>query len=111
MHSRTSSTSYVKDFQELVKAYSSKRTTKERSDYTRAVTEDLEDALEHSGSATSDSSDGDEMDEQDDELSSRKNIAFSASKGRQLSVEFLEDDFDDIQTADDFDGMSVRLTT
>ncbi|XP_021772893.1 ATP-dependent DNA helicase Q-like SIM isoform X2 [Chenopodium quinoa] len=100
MHSRTSSpSSYVKDFQDLVKVYSNKKTTKESSGRTGSVTEDLEDSLEDSDSM----SDTSNVDEQDDELSSHRKMGFSTSKERQLSVEFLEDDFDDIQTADDFD--------
>lgn len=109
MHSRTSSpSSYVKDFQELVKVYTSKRTLKGSSHCTSNVTEDFENGLEHSSNTSTDSSD-DELDDQDKELSSLKQHGFSASKERQLSVEFLEDDFDEIQTADDFDGMSVLL--
>ncbi|KAL2940979.1 ATP-dependent DNA helicase Q-like SIM [Bienertia sinuspersici] len=102
MHSRTSSSSsYVKDFEELVKIYSSKRIGRESSHLNRSVTEDFE--SEHSSSTTTDGSEEDELDRQGDELSSSKKKGFFASKERQLSVEFLEDDFDDIQTADDFD--------
>lgn len=107
MHSKTSSpSSYSKDFRELVLAYTSKRTEKDKSHCLKSVMEDPQDASEDSCSTASDSSD-DEIDEQDDELSSMKKASFSASEEQQLSVEFLEDDFDDIQTADDFDGMQT----
>lgn len=106
-HSRTSSpSSYAKDFQELVQVYSNKRTASERRQFLGK--EDLENASGHSSSTTTDSSgmynmEDDDLDGEDHEANSLNKIGPNASKEKQLSVEYLEDDFDDIQTADDFD--------
>ncbi|KAL9248118.1 hypothetical protein vseg_021477 [Gypsophila vaccaria] len=105
-HSRTSSLkSYVKDFQELVQVYTSKTTTIGQRNHVRTVTAHMEDASEYTSSTTTESCDsaGFEDSEEDDDVSSHKGSCFTASKEKQLSVEFLEDDYDDIQTADDFD--------
>ncbi|KAH9610184.1 hypothetical protein KSS87_002193 [Heliosperma pusillum] len=101
-HSRTSSLkSYVDDFQELVQAYSSKRTTEERH-RVGIVTTGMEDASGYTSSTTTESWDADD-DGVDDDINSHNENNSTGSTEKQLSVEFLEDDYDDIQTANDFD--------
>ena len=99
----------MKDFKELVQVYLHKRPASERGH--NVVADDFENASDCSSSTTSDGIDGgmedDYFDELDGEVDSLEKSGFGASEGRKLSVEYLEDDFDDIQAADDFDGRAV----
>ncbi|VFQ65728.1 unnamed protein product [Cuscuta campestris] len=97
-HSRTSQSSYAKDFKELVQVYSSKRAIGKMNHFVGK-----EDSNSSSDSSGMNITEDDSFDLEDYELNSLNRIAPTVSKEKQLSVEYLEDDFDDIQTADDFD--------
>ncbi|VFQ99169.1 unnamed protein product [Cuscuta campestris] len=97
-HSRTSQSSYAKDFKELVQVYSSKRAIGKMNHFVGK-----EDSNSSSDSSGMNITEDDSFDLEDYELNSLNRTAPTVSKEKQLSVEYLEDDFDDIQTADDFD--------
>ncbi|GAB2287320.1 hypothetical protein Dimus_039820 [Dionaea muscipula] len=107
-HSRTSSSrSYENDFHELVEMYSKKTMV---SDNRRSsASHDLEDVSDVSSSTTDGGMTGASADAHeitDDGTS--KDVSSSMKKGsgapmKELSVEYLEDDFDDAQTVDDLD--------
>ncbi|XP_057975464.1 ATP-dependent DNA helicase Q-like SIM isoform X2 [Malania oleifera] len=106
-HSRTSSpSSYEKDFHGLVDEYTKKRMNGLKKHY---VSKDSDSASDDSSSSANDSmNDIDNVedgyfDENDDEVNSADEKSSTFSKGRQLSVKYLEDEADVIQTVDDWD--------
>ncbi|KAL9261653.1 ATP-dependent DNA helicase Q-like SIM-like protein, partial [Drosera capensis] len=107
-HSRTSSpSSYQNDFSELIEVYSKK--TNLGNTVASVATQDQEDASDVSSGTTDDRmSEADERKSADgsshsDDLSSSMKNDSRAANAKELSVEYLEDDFDDVQAADDFD--------
>lgn len=107
-HSRTSSTSsYEKDLLELVEIYSKGRKSGKRNNL---ISKSLEDAPIAISSLLDDSiikpetTDNDESSDSDDETKMSSEYSSATVKEKKLSVEYLEDECDDIQDADDFDG-------
>ncbi|GAB2246446.1 hypothetical protein Droror1_Dr00001939 [Drosera rotundifolia] len=107
-HSRTSSpSSHQNDFRELIEVYSIK--TNLGNTVTSVVTQDQEDASDVSSGTTDDRiSEADERkstggSSHGDDLSSSKKNDSRVANAKELSVEYLEVDFDDVQAADDFD--------
>lgn len=114
-HSKTSSpSSYEKDLRELVEIYSKGRNSGKRNNL---ICKSLEDApstvsnLWDDSNIKPDTTDSDESLESDDEsLESDDETEMSSEYSsptvteKKLSVEYLEDECDDIQDVDDFDG-------
>nr|GMD07873.1 ATP-dependent DNA helicase Q-like SIM isoform X1 [Ipomoea batatas] len=113
-HSRTSSlASYQKDFQEIISTYSTMKKFRKNN----LISPDLDDVTAIS-SSTSDCSipeleallendvdniNDDAFSENDDEIGLPMRHSLPASKERELSVEFLEDESDLFQDVDDLD--------
>ncbi|GMH11361.1 hypothetical protein Nepgr_013202 [Nepenthes gracilis] len=115
-HSKTSSpSSYQTDFHELIKIYSKKKTLGVGRQFT--VPQDFKNSSDTSSSSTNGSTseeggicssnlnhiNDENFDGNCDRVYSFVKNASIAPTEKQLSVEFLEDDFDDIQTVDDLD--------
>ena len=102
-HSRTSSlASYAKDFSELIDIYVRKRKTGEKKQ--TIVSEELDDTSYGSDSyEIEDSYTGGDVDEVD----STEENGLTASKGKEMSVEYLENDVDVFQSVDDWDGTNL----
>ncbi|KAJ7973345.1 ATP-dependent DNA helicase [Quillaja saponaria] len=111
-HSRTSPSSYEKDFHELIEIYARKGKRAELKK--TCISQESDD--ESSSSDTSSIYEADrispcELNNVEDgyferdssELSSRKRGGSPASKGKEMSVEYLENDVDVFQSADDWD--------
>ncbi|KAL0005982.1 hypothetical protein SO802_013543 [Lithocarpus litseifolius] len=98
-HSRTSSpSSYAKDFSELIDIYVRKRKTGEKKE--TIISEELDDTSYGSDSyEIEDSYAGGDVDEVD----STEENGLTASKGKEMSVEYLENDVDVFQSVDDWD--------
>ncbi|KAM3704815.1 hypothetical protein ACJW31_03G034300 [Castanea mollissima] len=98
-HSRTSSpSSYAKDFSELIDIYVRKRKTGEKKQ--TITSEELDDTSYGSDSyEIEDSYTGGDVDEVD----SMEENGLTASKGKEMSVEYLENDVDVFQSVDDWD--------
>ncbi|KAF3454518.1 hypothetical protein FNV43_RR04966 [Rhamnella rubrinervis] len=112
-HSRTSSpSSYGKDFDELIDIYVRKRKTGEKNQIT--FSRELNNASDTSASTSisevdentendlNDIEDG-YSDKDDEEVNSNKKNGSQASKGKELSVEYLENEADIFQSVDDWD--------
>ncbi|XP_019452258.1 PREDICTED: ATP-dependent DNA helicase Q-like SIM isoform X1 [Lupinus angustifolius] len=102
-HSRKSLASYDKDFHELIEIYGRKQYTDENK---RDIMSKDSDNV--SNSDTDGDSPYDKDDNQDDYADRDINVADSGTrenirKGKELSVEFLENDIDDFQSVDDWD--------
>ncbi|KAK7820090.1 atp-dependent dna helicase q-like sim [Quercus suber] len=98
-HSRTSSlASYAKDFSELIDIYVRKRKNGEKKQ--TIISEELDDSSYGSDSyEIEDSYTGGDVDEVD----STEENGLTASKGKEMSVEYLENDVDVFQSVDDWD--------
>jgi werner syndrome ATP-dependent helicase len=104
-HSRTSWASYEKDFHELIKVYGGNK---------KALTSDDADGLSiSSGASDTDSVSSYDVDgNQDDCDDGDINVMHSGNTGnhkkrRKLTIEFLENDVDVFQSADDLDGTDL----
>lgn len=113
-HSRTSRASYEKDFNELIKVYGGKRNI--GGSKKAFISDDLDDVSYSSGASrisdTDNVSSCDEDDSQDDYDDRDINVMHSGNadnfeKGGKLSIEFLENDVDVFQSADDLDGTNL----
>ncbi|KAK6915596.1 DEAD/DEAH box helicase domain [Dillenia turbinata] len=115
-HSQTSSpSSYEKDFCELIETYANKRTCgKKKHDMVATNAEDAYETSSNSANcSTSDTenrspsyeciSGASYRDRRNHEITSMKRNTLNACNGRQLSVEYLEDDFDSLQYVNDLD--------
>lgn len=113
-HSKTSSpSSYKKDFCEVIDMYTGKRKTDERrqiissreikddSDRCEGVSMSDEDDLSQDEFSNID--DGCSAEDNDEENLTKPNIS-RASKRKEMSVEYLENDMDVFQSVDDWDG-------
>ncbi|KAF8394560.1 hypothetical protein HHK36_020772 [Tetracentron sinense] len=112
-HSRTSSvSSYEKDFQELIDFYTTKKLVGKREHH--AISHSSEDESDNSsGSIMSDAdemsrsvldnSEGGYFDGNGAEVSSNYGNGSTASREKQMSVEYLEDELDVFQSVDDLD--------
>ncbi|TKY52246.1 ATP-dependent DNA helicase Q SIM [Spatholobus suberectus] len=106
-HSRTSQASYAKDFHELIQVYGRKQNIDGNE---KAFISDDSDHVSNSSDASSisdtDSVSPDDVDDDQDDYAYRDiNIMHSGNtdgflKGRELSVEFLENDIDVFQSVD-----------
>lgn len=116
-HSRTSSpSSYDKDFHELIDIYVRKRKTDEKNQIIYAL--ELNDASDTSVSTSisevdkntendlNDIEDG-YSDKDDEEVNSNKKNGSQASKGKEMSVDYLENEVDVFQSVDDWDGTII----
>lgn len=108
-HSRTSSqSSYRKDFHELIKMYMRKakaREKKEIQEFNGASVSISEiDAISENDST--DVEDGDS--DRDDEMYSMKENGSKISKGKEMSIEYLENEVDVFQSVDDWDGIEAQ---
>ncbi|KAE9589590.1 putative DNA helicase [Lupinus albus] len=102
-HSRKSLASYDKDFHKLIEIYGRKQYTDENK--RGLISKDSDNV---SNSDTDDGSPYDKDDNQDDYADRDINVVDSGNrenirKGKELSVEFLENDIDDFQCVDDWD--------
>lgn len=116
-HSRTSSpSSYEKDFRELIDIYVRKRKSGDKKQ--TVISQELDD--ESDGSDSDSISEADRISptdlnniedsysgRDDDEVYSVKENGSIASKGKEMSVEYLENDVDIFQGVDDWDGTSL----
>lgn len=105
-HSRTSPSSYKKDFQELIDVYARKRKAGEKQQRSFLHASDVmskADAI--SQDDMSDNEDG--YSDRDDEVYSTKKNGSRISKGKEMSVEYLENEVDVFQSVDDWDGSVV----
>lgn len=101
-HSRTSSpASYRKDFHELINTYCTRKGVGDKEQY-KSV-EDLDETLSSDDSTSSRVSE----DEENEVNLARSGSAFLS--GRELTVEFLEDETEDFIGVDDFDGTLLIL--
>ncbi|PRQ26523.1 putative DNA helicase [Rosa chinensis] len=110
-HSRTSTSSYENDFYDLIDMYTGKRGKGEKKQM--VISEEVNEALD--SSSNSSMSEADCISEHDldniedgnsnryDEASSLQENGSSASKGRELSVDYLENDVDIFQSVNDWD--------
>ncbi|PRQ42244.1 putative DNA helicase [Rosa chinensis] len=110
-HSRTSTSSYENDFYDLIDMYTGKRGKGEKKQM--IISEEVNEALD--SSSNSSMSEADCISEHDldniedgnsdryDEASSLQENGSSASKGRELSVDYLENDVDIFQSVNDWD--------
>jgi len=113
-HSRASQASYAKDFHELIHVYGRKKKVDENE---KVFISDDSDQLSNSFNASSnsdtDSVSPDDMDDNQDDYAYRDiNIMHAGNTdgfltGKELSIEFLENDIDAFQSADNFDGTNV----
>lgn len=110
-HSGTSPASYEKDFHELIEVYGRKQYTDENKK--AFISNDLDDVSNSSDASRISDTDRDSPYDKDDYLDDYDdrdiNIMDSGNgknitKGKELSVEFLENDIDDCQRVDDWDG-------
>ncbi|GAV86974.1 DEAD domain-containing protein/Helicase_C domain-containing protein [Cephalotus follicularis] len=112
-HSRTSSSSsYDKDFSQLINIYTSQRKigVKKEASISTAF-EDRSNFFVNSSPIVADSPSSSDLDNiedgdfngDDDEVNSTKENGSTALKGKELSVEYLENDVDVLQTVDDCD--------
>lgn len=100
-HSKTSSSSsYEKDFRELIEIYLKGRKSGKRNNL---ISKSLEDAPTTVNIIKPDITDSDESSESDDETGMSPEYSSAIVKEKKLSVEYLEDECDDIQDVDDFD--------
>ncbi|KAK7269357.1 hypothetical protein RIF29_22082 [Crotalaria pallida] len=102
-HSKTSPASYDKDFHELIEVYGRKQYTDESKEGLMSTDSD-----DVSKSDTDSDSPYDKDEDHEDYADKDINVADSGNrenirKGKELSVEFLENDIDDIQSVDDWD--------
>ncbi|XP_037490998.1 ATP-dependent DNA helicase Q-like SIM isoform X3 [Jatropha curcas] len=96
-HSRTSSSSsYKKDFRQLVDIYARKK--KKKQSVFSEVLNDFSDSSDDNNM-----SDTDECSDLDDEVTLVEENGSTASEGKELSVEYLENDIDIFQSANDWD--------
>lgn len=109
-HSRTSSlSSYEKDFSELIRLY-----TKNKKSVQKLISKDLENSSKNSSRSPNGSSSGThEMcknvhDIDDYEFSDDDGFLASPNE-KELSVQYLEDDCDQVQEVDDLDGIQLIL--
>lgn len=106
-HSKTSSPSSYEDLRELVEIYSKGRNSGKRNNL---ICKSLEDApstvsnLWDDSNIKPDTTDSDESLESDDETEMSSEYSSPTVTEKKLSVEYLEDEYDDIQDVDDFDG-------
>lgn len=102
-HSRTSSpSSYKKDFQELIDVYARKRKAGEKQQRSFLHASDgMSKADAISQDDMSDIEDG--YSDRDDEVYSTKKNGSRISKGKEMSVEYLENEVDVFQSVDDWD--------
>ncbi|KAM1802118.1 hypothetical protein ACFX11_033628 [Malus domestica] len=120
-HSRTSASTYEDDFRELVDMYTGKRKTGEKKKM--IMSQEINDLLNCSANNTISEADSisqddlanieDDFSDRDDEASSSQENGSSASKGRELSVDYLENDLDIFQSVNDWDvscGEFLRQT-
>ena len=102
-HSRTSVSSYENDFSELIKLY-----TKDKTALKKFVLKNLDGGSKISSCTPNGGTSGlremrrnmNDSDDSDDD-------GFQDSPEEKLSVQFLEDDYDRVQGADDFDGIGI----
>ncbi|ESW16938.1 hypothetical protein PHAVU_007G196600 [Phaseolus vulgaris] len=109
-HSRASQASYAKDFHELIHVYGSKKNIDENE---KVFISDDSDQLSNSSNASSnsdtDSVSPDDMDDNQDDYAYRDvNIMHAGNTddfltGKELSIEFLENDIDTFQSVDNLD--------
>ncbi|KAF7805099.1 ATP-dependent DNA helicase Q-like SIM [Senna tora] len=109
-HSSTSRSSYGKDFQELIKIYGRKqKTDKKKNTFISEESQEVFNSSDASSISDTDSvSPYDLDDEQDDYVEGDLNVLHLKStdgsiKGKELSVEYLENDIDVFQSVDDWD--------
>lgn len=113
-HSRVSQASYAKDFHELIRVYGRKKNIDEKE---KVFISDDSDQISNSSDASSisdtDSVSPDDMDDNQDDYAYRDiNIMHSGNSddfltGKELSIEFLENDIDAFQSMDNLDGTNV----
>ncbi|XP_014514757.1 ATP-dependent DNA helicase Q-like SIM isoform X4 [Vigna radiata var. radiata] len=109
-HSRVSQASYAKDFHELIRVYGRKKNIDEKE---KVFISDDSDQISNSSDASSisdtDSVSPDDMDDNQDDYAYRDiNIMHSGNSddfltGKELSIEFLENDIDAFQSMDNLD--------
>lgn len=111
-HSRTSQASYEKDFHELIKVYCRKENI--GGNKKAFISDDLDDAskISDTDSASSYDVESDEGDYDDRDINTITHSGNSDNfkKRKKLSVEFLENDVDVFQSADDLDGTDLSAT-
>ncbi|XP_050380916.1 ATP-dependent DNA helicase Q-like SIM [Argentina anserina] len=110
-HSRTSISSYENDFHDLIDMYTGKRGQSEKKQ--TIITEDVHQLLDSSSNSSMSEADcisENDMDNIEDDNSDRYDEANSfhengpsTSKGRELSVDYLENDVDVFQSVNDWD--------
>lgn len=104
-HSRTSWASYEKDFHELIKVYGGNKKAFTSGDADGvSISSDASDT----DSVSSDDVDGnqDDCDDRDIDVMHSGNTG-NHKKRRKLTIEFLENDVDVFQSADDLDGTDL----
>lgn len=106
-HSRTSSSSsYREDFQQLIDIYGKKKKTNWMKQTTlMKQTRSPQEVEEQSDSSFGSVSASDD----DDEVKSIEEHVSTASRGREMTVEYLESEADIFQNADDWDGTDLLL--
>lgn len=97
-HSRTSSSSYERDFCELIEAYTSDRNRSKNNISKQTEKNWLE--------CTTDDRDSFES---DDDITFPSESCVKGSKRKELSVEYLEDECDLSLDVDDLDGNFLKL--
>lgn len=108
-HSRTSASSYENDFHELIDMYTGKRRMGEKK--RMVMSQELNNVMDSANGSISDEDNisQDDLDNFEDgysdkdEVDSSQENGSSASKGRELSVEYLENDIDIFQSVNDWD--------
>lgn len=109
-HSRTSSaSSYEKDFSELIKLY-----TKNKNSLRTLTRDNLEDSSKNSNYSPNAVTSGiDDMcrnaQDSDDYEFSDDDGFLDSQKEEELSVQYLEDDYDRVQGVDDLDGIEITF--
>lgn len=113
-HSRTSSqSSYEKDFRELIDIYIRKRKTRDKKQTIMAQeVDDVSDVSDHASLSEADETSPNDLDDVEDSCSDRndgevystKENGSTASTGKEMSVEYLENDVDIFEGVDDWDG-------
>lgn len=117
-HSRTSPSSYENDFLDLIDMYTGKRGIGEMKQM--IISEEVNEVLGSSSNSSMSEADcisenyldniEDGNSDRYDEANSFQENGLSASKGRELSVEYLENDVDIFQNVNDWDGKFIVVS-
>lgn len=102
-HSRTTVSSYEKDFSELIKLY-----TKDKTALKKLVLKNLDGGSKNSSCTLNGGTSGlDEIRRNMNDSDDSDDDGFQDSPEEKLSVQYLEDDYDRVQGADDLDGIGI----